>query len=89
MPSITIYTTPTCPYCWAAKRLLDEKKLPYTEINVAFDPTKRKKMREKAGGSNSVPQIWINQHHVGGSDDLHALEASGDLDRILTDNFSP
>jgi len=83
MLPITIYTTPTCPYCWAAKRLLNKKNLEFTEINVAWDPVTRSQMREKAGGRNTVPQIWIGQNHIGGSDDLHALEITGELDRLL------
>ena len=83
MPPITIYTTPTCPFCIAAKRLLTSRGLSFDEISVAGDSVKRNEMREKAGGQNTVPQIWIGETHVGGSDDLYALEASGELEQIL------
>ncbi|SIS59011.1 glutaredoxin 3 [Phaeovulum vinaykumarii] len=81
MPQIEIYTTPTCPYCIAAKRLLDAKGASYTEIDVT-DPADRAQMRARAG-RNSVPQIWIGARHVGGCDELHALEYAGDLDPLL------
>ena len=84
MAKITIYTTMFCPYCVRAKRLLDAKGASYEEIDVSFDPGKRAEMREKAGGRNSVPQIWIGEAHVGGSDDLYALESAGKLDGMLS-----
>jgi len=83
MPSITIYATPTCPYCIAAKRLLKKKNLSFHEVDVTHDPELRNKMRKKAGGINTVPQIWIKDTHIGGYDDLHAMERSGDLDKHL------
>ncbi len=83
MPKVTIYTTGMCPYCFAAKRLLDEKGVAFDEIDVTFSPGKRKEMAEKAGRT-SVPQIWIGETHVGGCDELMALERSGGLDPLLT-----
>jgi glutaredoxin 3 len=83
MPSITIYTTATCPYCIAAKALLKRKGASFHEIDVAGRPELRAEMRTKAGGVNTVPQIWIGETHVGGCDDLHALDAAGKLDPLL------
>lgn len=83
MQTVTIYSTPTCPYCVAAKRLLNAKKSEYTDINVAAQPSLRVKMMEKTGGSRSVPQIFIGGTHVGGCDDLYALESDGKLDALL------
>ena len=81
---ITIYTAMLCPFCERAKNLLAAKQVAFDEIDVSYDPALRLEMRSKAG-SNSVPQIWIGDTHVGGSDQLLALELSGDLDRLLTD----
>lgn len=83
MPTVEIYTTPTCPYCHAAKRLLAEKSVAYTEIDVSGDPALRSAMTERAGGRRSVPQIFIGATHVGGCDDLYALENAGKLDALL------
>jgi glutaredoxin 3 len=83
MPPITIYTTPLCPYCHAAKRLLKQKAASFQEIDVSGRPAERETLRVKAGGSTSVPQIWIGTTHVGGCDDLYALEAEGRLDQLL------
>ena len=83
MTKIEIYTTPTCPYCLAAKRLLAKKGAPYTEIDVSRDPALRVTMSTRAGGRRSVPQIFIAGRHVGGSDDLHDLDAEGRLDKLL------
>jgi len=83
MTKIEIYTTPTCPYCMAAKRLLAKKGAPYTEIDVSRDPVLRMTMSTRAKGRRSVPQIFIAGHHVGGSDDLHDLEDQGRLDKLL------
>lgn len=81
---ITIYTAMLCPFCARAKTLLESKRVDFHEIDVSYDPELRAEMRAKAG-SNSVPQIWIGNTHVGGSDELAALEQSGDLDRLLAD----
>jgi glutaredoxin 3 len=83
MPKITIYTTLFCPYCAAAKALLARKGAAYDEIDVTYDPSSRKQMSAKAGGRTSVPQIWIGDMHVGGCDDLHELDAAGELDPLL------
>ncbi|KFI33416.1 glutaredoxin [Haematobacter missouriensis] len=83
MADIEIYTTPTCPYCAAAKRLLGKKGVAYREIDVSRDPDLRSAMTRRAGGRHTVPQIFIGDVHVGGSDDLHALEAAGRLDPLL------
>jgi glutaredoxin 3 len=82
-PKVTIYTTGMCPYCYRAKALLDGKGVDYTEIDVTFDPGRRAEMREKAGGRSTVPQIWIGDEHIGGSDELYDLEARGELDGKL------
>ncbi len=83
MKSIEIYTTPTCPYCLAAKRLLSKKGASYSEIDVSRDPSLRGAMSKRANGGHTVPQIFIGGRHVGGSDDLHALEHAGKLDALL------
>lgn len=83
MTDIVIYTTFMCGYCARAKALLERKGQTYTEIDVSYDPAKRQEMSEKAGGRTSVPQIWINGQHIGGSDDLYALERAGKLDPLL------
>ncbi len=83
MKSVTIYTTSRCPYCVRAKALLDKKNVSYDEISVEDDEELRTKMTEKAGGKRSVPQIFIGDHHVGGCDDLYALESKGKLNELL------
>lgn len=82
MPEITIYTTPLCPYCARAKGLLKRKNAAFTEIDVS-DNFARASMRTRAHGRNSVPQIFIGSAHVGGCDDIHALDAEGKLDALL------
>ena len=74
MSKITVYTTPYCPYCVAAKTLLRRKNAQFDEIDVSGDPEGRRRMSERAHGRRTVPQIFINDAHVGGSDDLHELE---------------
>jgi glutaredoxin 3 len=83
MARVEIYTTPTCPYCIAAKRLLAQKGVAFEEINVAGDPEGRKAMSARAGGRTTVPQIFIDGRHIGGCDDLHALDGDGGLDPLL------
>ena len=83
MPKITIYTTPYCPYCHRAKRLLAQKNAAFEEIDVSGDCDAREKLAEMAGGLTTVPQIWIGDLHVGGSDELHALDRAGKLDPLL------
>ena len=80
--SIEIYTTRTCPFCIRAKQLLDQKGASYTEIDVGADPALRDKMTKRAG-KRSVPQIFVGTTHVGGCDELYALERSGKLDPLL------
>ena len=80
---ILVYKTQICPYCVRAKKLLDSKGVQYTEIDVSNDSDLRQVMTQKSGGRTSVPQIFINQQHIGGCDDLYALEKAGELDKIL------
>ena len=83
MADITIYTTPMCPYCHAAKDLLRRYHAPFTEIDVMNDPQRRREMTERSGGGRTVPQIFIGGRLVGGFNELHALERAGGLDRLL------
>jgi len=82
MSTVTIYTKLGCPYCSAAKTLLKEKNVAFTEIAVR-SAAEQSAMAQKAGGRTSVPQIWIGERHVGGCDDLYALEDKGELDGLL------
>jgi glutaredoxin 3 len=81
-PQVTIYTTPYCPYCHAAKALLKKKGVPYEEIDVR-DSGLRQQMMLRADGRYTVPQIFIGERHVGGSDDIHELDRRGALDPLL------
>lgn len=83
MPLIEIYTTPTCPYCIAARRLLDGKGVAYENIDVSRNPDLRATMIQRANGRRTVPQIFIDGRHIGGSDDLHAMDREGRLDPLL------
>jgi glutaredoxin 3 len=83
MPRIEIYTTQLCGFCHAAKRLLAQKGASYTEIDVGADPSRRPEMVQRANGGRTVPQIFIDDAHVGGCDDLFALERAGKLDPLL------
>ena len=83
MPSVEIYTTRWCGYCRAAKALLARKGVTFVEIDVGSDPDRRQEMLKRANGRRTVPQIFIGATHVGGSDDLHALDRAGKLDRLL------
>ena len=83
MPNVEIYTTATCPYCMRAKMLLAEKNVDFTEIPVDGDPTLRGRMTERAHGRTTVPQIFVGDRHIGGCDDLYALESQGELDSLL------
>ncbi|HUH36550.1 MAG TPA: glutaredoxin 3 [Spongiibacteraceae bacterium] len=82
MAEVVIYTTRFCPYCVRAKMLLDSKGVAYREIAVDGDAERRQEMRRLAG-RNTVPQIWIGEQHVGGCDELWALERAGQLDTLL------
>ena len=83
MPKIEMYSTPWCPYCIAAKRLLQKKGAAYEDTDVSGDAEARAAMMQRAGGRSSVPQIFIDGVHVGGSDELHALDRAGKLDPML------
>lgn len=83
MASVIIYTTLTCPYCVHAKELLDSKHVAYQEIHVDKNPAQLKEMIAKSGGRKTVPQIFINDQHIGGFDDLQRLNESGKLDALL------
>jgi glutaredoxin 3 len=83
MRPVEIYTTPICPYCHAAKRLLQKKGVDYTEIDVSRDPGLRAAMIQRAHGRRTVPQIFVGDTHVGGSDELHELDYAGKLDPLL------
>jgi len=82
MPKIIIYTTKICPYCIMAKRLLDRKGVSYTEINVDADPDQREEMMRKSK-RRTVPQIFIDDRHIGGFDDLYALDQLNQLDSLF------
>jgi len=83
MPKIEVYSTNYCPYCTRAKDLLKRKGAEYTEIDVTNDDEERIKLVEKAGGRRTVPQIFIGKQHIGGFDDLAALDKEGKLDSLL------
>jgi glutaredoxin 3 len=85
MARIEIYTTAACPYCLAAKRLLTQKRAAFEEIHVDGNAALRQAMTERAGGGRTVPQIFIDGRHIGGCDDLHALDGRGELDPLLAD----
>ncbi len=89
MPHIEIYTFDHCPYCKRAKALLEAKGVKYTEYDITHDEAARDKMAaERSGGKRTVPQIFINGVHVGGCDDLHALDREDKLDAMLADSYS-
>lgn len=83
MPEVTVYSGPHCPYCTKAKALLDKKKVVYADFNVKEDSAKLDEMMERSGGRKTIPQIFINGEHIGGCDDLYALDAAGKLDELL------
>lgn len=83
MPMVEIYTKTTCPYCWRAKHLLTTKGVTYREIVVDFGGPEKQVMIQRAKGRMTVPQIFIGDRHVGGCDDLMALERSGKLDELI------
>lgn len=83
MKTVEIYTTRTCPYCVAAKNLLTKKGVAFKEIDVGADPSQRATMVQRAGGSRTVPQIFIGGVHVGGCDDIYAMDHAGKLDPML------
>jgi glutaredoxin 3 len=83
MPKIEVYSTAVCPYCVAAKNLLKAKGLSWEEVFVDIDPVQRSAMLERSGGRRTVPQIFVNDHHVGGYDDLVAADRNGKLAQLL------
>ena len=83
MSDVVIYTKPGCSYCYAAKALLDRKGVDYTEIVASSDPEKRQEMMQKSGGRATFPQVFVGEKHIGGSDDLHALDRRGELEALL------
>jgi len=83
MKNVTVYMGPMCGYCDAAKRLLTKKNIPYKEINVALDEYKREEMLKKSNGKRTIPQIFIEDFHVGGYVELRALEKKGELDNLI------
>lgn len=84
MAPVEIYTSPLCGFCHAAKRLLTSKGVSFAEVDVLADPARRPEMIQRASGRTTVPQIFIGETHVGGCDDLYALERAGKLDALLT-----
>ena len=83
MAGIEIYTRPGCGYCTAAKQLLTRKNVAFTELNVATDPDLRQQMYDRAGAGSTFPQIFIGRTHVGGCNELYALDRAGKLDALL------
>ena len=83
MAEIVVYSSPFCGFCFRAKRLLEGKGVEYVEIDVIMDPSRRPEMLERSGGRSTVPQIFIDEQHIGGSDELAALELAGELDELL------
>ncbi|MDG2243502.1 MAG: glutaredoxin 3 [Rhodospirillaceae bacterium] len=84
MADIEIYSSPICGFCYRAKNLLDQKGASFQEIDILMNGERKKEMMERAGGRHTVPQIFINDMHVGGCDDLHALDRTGELDKLLS-----
>jgi glutaredoxin 3 len=83
MPNVEIYTSPLCGFCHAAKRLLSDKGIAFTEYDVMRAPEKRQEMLQRANGRHTVPQIFIGDRHIGGYDDMAALDREGRLDPLL------
>jgi glutaredoxin 3 len=85
---VEIYTWSTCPFCIRAKSLLKKKNVDFVEYCIDGDEAERAKMAQRANGRRSLPQIFINDHHIGGCDDIHALEGQGQLDELLATSNS-
>ena len=83
MKNVTVYMGPMCAFCDAAKRLLTKKNIPYKEINVALDESKLEEMIKKSNGKRTIPQIFIDEYHVGGYEELRVLENKGELDSLI------
>ena len=86
MPEVTIYTRAWCPYCHDAKALLTRKGVNFTEVEIDKHPDRRAEMLERSGGRRTVPQVFIGETHLGGCDDLYALDEEGGLDPLLAGN---
>lgn len=86
MATIEIYSSPLCGFCFRAKQLLNDKQATFTEINVLMNGAKREEMMQRANGRHTVPQIFINDMHVGGCDELYALDRAGELDPLLAED---
>lgn len=85
MKPVTVYTTPSCGYCLMAKRLLRDKGVDFAEINLAAEPGRRPEMIQRANGGRTTPQIFAGETHLGGFDEIYALEQAGKLDPLLAD----
>ena len=83
MKNVTVYMGPMCSYCDAAKKLLKRNNIPYNEINVALEEEKREEMLSKSNGKRTIPQIFFNELHIGGYEELRALEKKGELDNLI------
>ena len=83
MKNVTVYMGPMCAFCDAAKRVLTKKNIPYKEINIALDEDKREEMIKKSNGKRTIPQIFIEDYHVGGYVELRSLEVDGKLNNLL------
>ena len=83
MKNVTVYMGPMCAYCDATKRLLNKKNIPFKEINIALEEDKMEEMLKKSNGMKTIPQIFIEDKHIGGYDELRALENKGELDKLL------
>ena len=83
MKKVVIYTGPMCNFCSAAKHLLNKKKITYEEIDIGYDEIKREEMLKKSTGAKTIPQIFIEEKHIGGYVELKALESKGELDKLL------
>ena len=83
MVKVELYTTPFCPFCMRARALLQRKGVAFTEVNIIEEPERRIEMVQRAGGRTTVPQIFIGSEHIGGSDELLALDRAGELDARL------
>ncbi len=83
MKNVTVYMGPMCGFCDAAKRLLTKKNIPYKEINIALEEGKKEEMIKKSSGKRTIPQIFIEDYHVGGYVELRALENKGELDNLI------
>ena len=86
MPDVEIYTQPWCPYCSRAKRILDGKGVTYREIDAPYGTPEREEAVRRSGGRTTVPQVFIDNRHIGGCDDLEALDRAGKLDSLLRQN---